>query len=43
MKNKDWAKIARLYNGPNYKKNNYDQKMKDNYGKQNIKPDKNEN
>ena len=27
MKSKDWAKFARGYNGPAYKKNNYDQKL----------------
>ena len=27
MKAKDWAKFARGYNGPAYKKNNYDQKL----------------
>ena len=31
MKRRDWAKIAYLYNGKNYKKNNYDIKMKNYY------------
>ena len=28
---KDWATFARLYNGPDYAKNNYDTKMKNEY------------
>jgi hypothetical protein len=31
MKNKNWAKVAQLYNGSNYQTNNYDKKMADNY------------
>lgn len=31
MKNKDWEKIAELYNGKNYKDWGYDTKMKDTY------------
>jgi hypothetical protein len=27
LKAKDWAKFAKLYNGPDYKKNNYDTKL----------------
>jgi hypothetical protein len=27
LKNKDWAKFAKLYNGPNYKDNKYDEKL----------------
>lgn len=27
LKDKDWAKFARLYNGPDYAKNNYDTKL----------------
>lgn len=33
MKNKNWEKVARLYNGPKYKENNYDKKMETNYNK----------
>jgi hypothetical protein len=31
--NKDWAAFARIYNGPDYKKNSYDVMMKQNYEK----------
>ncbi|WP_150539442.1 N-acetylmuramidase family protein, partial [Actinobacillus vicugnae] len=33
MKSKDWARIARIYNGPDYSKNQYDIKMKSAYNK----------
>lgn len=33
MQKKDWAKIAYKYNGSSYKKNKYDQKLKDAYNK----------
>jgi len=31
MKNKEWAKVARLYNGPRYAANAYDTKMQNEY------------
>ena len=31
LKDKNWSKFASKYNGPNYKDNNYDTKMNDNY------------
>lgn len=39
MRNKTWPEIARLYNGPNYKENNYDVKLEEAYLRhsQNIK------
>ncbi len=33
MRDKDWNKIARLYNGPNYTANNYHTKMESEYNK----------
>ena len=30
---RDWAQVAKLYNGPNYKQNNYDTKLRDAYKK----------
>ncbi|GAB3024298.1 hypothetical protein GCM10027051_31130 [Niabella terrae] len=33
IRNKDWASFARYYNGPAYKKNNYDNKLKTAYQK----------
>jgi peptidoglycan hydrolase-like protein with peptidoglycan-binding domain len=33
LKAKDWAKFASLYNGPAYKKNNYDDKLKNAYAR----------
>lgn len=33
LKNKDWAEFSRRYNGPNYKINKYDDKMKEAYEK----------
>jgi RHS repeat-associated protein len=33
LKKGDWGEFARLYNGPKYKENNYDTKMKNNYEK----------
>ena len=33
LRNLDWATFARIYNGPAYKKNNYDTKMSDAYKK----------
>lgn len=33
LKNKQWAEFAKRYNGPNYKKNNYDVKMQNEYNK----------
>ena len=33
LKNKDWAKIARVYNGPQYAKNNYDVDLSKLYNK----------
>lgn len=33
LKEKDWTTFARIYNGPAYKTNNYDMKMKDAYEK----------
>lgn len=33
LREKDWATFARIYNGPAYKTNNYDVKMKDAYEK----------
>jgi N-acetylmuramidase len=31
LRNKDWTKFASTYNGPGYKKNDYDTKMRDTY------------
>lgn len=31
LKDKDWKEVARLYNGPDYAKNKYDEKFKDAY------------
>lgn len=31
LQNKDWAGFARIYNGPGFKKNNYDNKMAQSY------------
>uniref|UniRef100_UPI003EBFA0D9 N-acetylmuramidase domain-containing protein n=1 Tax=Pseudomonas aeruginosa TaxID=287 RepID=UPI003EBFA0D9 len=31
LKSKDWAEFARRYNGPDYKKNNYDVKLAEAY------------
>lgn len=31
LKNKDWGKVAYYYNGPNYKKYHYDEKLAHNY------------
>src|SRR5437870_4720151 len=31
LKNKDWAKFAKLYNGPDYLKNKYDTKLAEAY------------
>ncbi len=31
LRNKDWASFARVYNGPGYKKNKYDEKMAQSY------------
>ncbi len=31
LKQKDWAKFARLYNGPDYAKNNYDSRLAEAY------------
>lgn len=33
MQLKDWKRFARLYNGPDYAKNNYDKKLSDAYNK----------
>lgn len=33
LKAKDWSRFARLYNGPAYKKNNYDEKLRKAYQK----------
>ena len=33
LKNKDWPRFARKYNGPGYKKNNYDDKLRRAYDK----------
>ncbi len=33
IKSKDWAEVARRYNGPSYSKNNYDTKLRDAYKK----------
>ncbi len=33
LQNKNWANFAKYYNGGNYKDNNYDQKVRDNYEK----------
>lgn len=33
LKDKNWAAFARIYNGPGYKKNRYDQKMQAEYDK----------
>lgn len=33
LKNKDWTEFSRRYNGPNYKINKYDDKMKEAYEK----------
>jgi hypothetical protein len=33
LRSKDWARFARLYNGPNYKVNDYDNKLADAYSK----------
>jgi hypothetical protein len=34
IRSKAWATFARIYNGPNYRKNQYDRKMRDNYIRQ---------
>ena len=33
LRNKDWATFARLYNGPSYTVNKYDEKLKNAYEK----------
>lgn len=33
LKEHDYAAFSRLYNGPNYKKNHYDEKIKEAYEK----------
>jgi hypothetical protein len=33
LANKDWTTFAKIYNGPKYKENAYDTKMKHNYEK----------
>jgi hypothetical protein len=38
LRKKDWATFAAAYNGPGYKKNNYDQKMADAYNRYNAAP-----
>jgi rubrerythrin len=35
LRKKDWATFAAAYNGPGYKKNNYDKKMADAYNRYN--------
>jgi hypothetical protein len=32
LQNKDWEKFARIYNGPKYQENQYDQKLKKSHG-----------
>ena len=31
LRNRDWAKFARAYNGPGYRKNRYDEKLEKAY------------
>jgi len=38
LKNKDWAEFAAKYNGPKYKQNKYDSKLKDAYERHKPKP-----